>query len=154
MWLKIRCTFNLSLVATFTVMDTFLSAYKRKKTTIQVYRTNQGRSYFLITYVCATGFSAVSVMKIQYRSWLIIEKEGRVTNSLIAPRFVKLCTVKQAHPPHWIRHEPLQHITLLVSNIKLFCMLMFHLITNTIPILGDNRKGRTSYKFINSTAIC
>jgi hypothetical protein len=74
-----------------------------------------------------------------------IEELGAAISS-ITPQFGKLYAKKQAHPSHYITHvkpevhEPLQDITLLVSNMKLSCMLnMLHLITNIADLLQPRK---------------
>ena len=50
---------------------------------------------FVTSYLCETGFSAMTAMKIKYRARLVVEKEIRVPISTLAPRFDKLCANKQ-----------------------------------------------------------
>jgi hypothetical protein len=55
---------------------------------------------FVTTYLCETGFRTIDVMKAEYRSRLVIEKELRAAISLMTPRFGKLCAEMQAHLSH------------------------------------------------------
>jgi hypothetical protein len=93
--------------------------------------------HFVTTDLCETGFSAVAIMNTIYLSQLITEMELGVAILSMAPRFGKLYVEKQVHPSHEMRHwqsaahEPLQDIALLVSNIKLSCMLNMLLFLQT-----------------------
>ncbi|KAL6472591.1 hypothetical protein MHYP_G00187790 [Metynnis hypsauchen] len=55
---------------------------------------------FATSYLCETGFSAVTALKTKYRSQLNIEQELRVAVSCFKPRFEKLCAAKRAHCSH------------------------------------------------------
>jgi hypothetical protein len=55
---------------------------------------------FLATYFFETGFYAVAVMNIKYRSLFATEKEVRVAISSLAPEFGKLCPEQQDYPSH------------------------------------------------------
>ena len=55
---------------------------------------------FATTYLCETAFSALTNMKMKYRSRLVVESDMRVCLSNITPRIDSLCKAKQAHPSH------------------------------------------------------
>jgi hypothetical protein len=48
-------------------------------------------------YLRETGFSTIAVMKIKYRSRLVVENELRVAASYITLRFEKMCAENQTH---------------------------------------------------------
>jgi len=55
---------------------------------------------FSTSYLCEAGFSAVAVIKSNYRSEIDTERDMRVAMSNIAPRFDEMCTEQQAHCSH------------------------------------------------------
>lgn len=55
---------------------------------------------FSTTYLCESGFSALTAMKTKYRSRLQPSEDMRVSLSRIIPRLDMLCSKKQAHPSH------------------------------------------------------
>ncbi|GFW30924.1 zinc finger BED domain-containing protein 5 [Trichonephila clavipes] len=55
---------------------------------------------FSTSYLCETGFSAVTALKTKYRSQINIEKELRVSISNTKPSFESLCSARQAHGSH------------------------------------------------------
>ncbi|KAK9504522.1 hypothetical protein O3M35_010838 [Rhynocoris fuscipes] len=55
---------------------------------------------FVTSYLSETGYSTVAVLKIKYRSRLVIEKELRTSITSMISRFEKICAEKQAQPSH------------------------------------------------------
>jgi hypothetical protein len=55
---------------------------------------------FATSYLCEAGFSAVAVIKSEYRAKINVEKELRVAVSSSIPQFEKMLGDQQAHPSH------------------------------------------------------
>ncbi|MGH0155314.1 UNVERIFIED_CONTAM: hypothetical protein FKN15_031073 [Acipenser sinensis] len=56
---------------------------------------------FSSTYLCESGFSALTAIKTKYRSRLSVEDDLRLFLSTLQPRILLLCTArKQTHPSH------------------------------------------------------
>ena len=56
---------------------------------------------FATTYLCETGFSALTAVKTKYRQRLgDVEKDLRLKLSSITPNIGELCAKMQAHPSH------------------------------------------------------
>lgn len=52
------------------------------------------------SYLCSTGFSAVTMIKIKYQIKINIEKEIRIAMSSLILRFKNMCSYIQAHLSH------------------------------------------------------
>lgn len=55
---------------------------------------------FATTYLCESGFSALTSMKTKYRHRLRVENDLRLRLSPIQPNIAELCVSFQAHPSH------------------------------------------------------
>jgi hypothetical protein len=55
---------------------------------------------FATTYLCESGFSALTSMKTKYRHRLCVENDLRLRLSPIQPNIAELCAYFQAHPSH------------------------------------------------------
>ncbi len=55
---------------------------------------------FATTYLCESGFSALTSMKTKYRARLCVEKDLRLRLSQIQPNIAELCASSHAHPSH------------------------------------------------------
>lgn len=55
---------------------------------------------FATTYMCESGFSALTSMKTKYRARLSVENDLRLRLSQIEPDIAGLCASSQAHPSH------------------------------------------------------
>jgi hypothetical protein len=54
---------------------------------------------FAISYLCETGFSAVTGIRMKYHSMINSENDLRAAITKLQPQFVKFCWKRQLHPP-------------------------------------------------------
>ncbi|XP_042902719.1 zinc finger BED domain-containing protein 5-like [Parasteatoda tepidariorum] len=83
---------NKSLLEFWTGVEEEFSALKTKAFRILL--------LFSTSYLCETGFSAVSYLKTKYRSRLNIETELRVAISNAKPSFEEICSARLAQGSH------------------------------------------------------
>jgi hypothetical protein len=76
-----------------------LAAWKKQQSEF-IRQNSEGLLPFIATYLSETGFSALAVMKTEYRSQFLMERELRLSISSATPLFDKPCGEKQAHPSH------------------------------------------------------
>ena len=55
---------------------------------------------FATSYLCETGFSALTTMKTKHRARLVVEDDLRLCLSRLSPRYDKLCDETQAQGSH------------------------------------------------------
>ncbi|MBN3321137.1 F200A protein, partial [Atractosteus spatula] len=55
---------------------------------------------FANTYLCETGFTALTAIKTKYGNKMDAEPDLRLKLTALIPDIARLCSTKQAHPSH------------------------------------------------------